>query len=345
MSYFIHFLIFYSLFIGASHASDNIEKSLAPSSDIHSPLTSTFENQVLKSETSTKSLKDSLGITYFSFFYGPGIQPDSSGFSPNQLGKAEKHGLYLQNNVSFRYKFSERFAFDVQTRFNIFFNNYIQKADFRNFFWESPRIGISGKLLYGDDWSITGAINTDFPYFFPEPFSGFEVQQRKVLLNPGLFANFTYEPKGSKWSVFSVLAPRVFFYEDRNAIEPSYLTGGYTAQNKPEVIIAFQPTLNYAVTPQLSLSVGGKIDYRKHVLSDWNPFNASLASNGTDSAWRIAPMSVFLGVTYKVSPSITLFPFISTYPITAQRVSASSGDQATLLETTSIGMWLRGTLF
>ncbi len=292
-----------------------------------------------------QDLKKSLGITYFSFFYGPGIHPDSFGFSPNQLGEAEKHGLYFQNNVSFRYKFSDNLALDLQSRFNIFLTNYRQSAQFQPFVWESPRIGISGKLLHGEDWSITGAFNTDFPHFLPAPFSGNEVQQRTVLLNPGLFANFTWEPKNSNWSVFSVLAPRMFFYQNRDAAEQPYLQGGYTAQNKPELIIALQPTVSYKVSDNLGISLGAKIDYRKHVLSSWNPFNADLASNGTNPAWRLAPMSVFLGVTYKVSPALTLFPFIATYPIDAQRIDATTGEQATLLSTTSIGMWVRGTLF
>jgi hypothetical protein len=292
-----------------------------------------------------QAIKKSMGITYFTFFYGPGIQPDSFTFSPNQLGEAEKHGLYSQNNVSFRYKFSSNLALDLQTRFNIFFTNYTGVAGFSPFVWESPRIGVSGKLLKGEDWSITGAINTDFPYFLPAPFSGFEVQQRTVLFNPGLFANFTYEPKNSKWSIFSVLAPRMFFYQDRTAAEPSYMKGGYNPQNKPELIIALQPTVSYQVSETLGISVGAKIDYRKHVLSDWNPFNADLASNGTNPAWRLAPMSVFLGVTYKPSRAFTIFPFIATYPIGAQRVDTRTGEQATLLSTTSVGMWIRGTLF
>ncbi len=343
MQYLIKTVFFITLLLSATtKASANVPSPI--STDPLSPaakVTATEEPP----QDALQALKKSLGVTYFSFFYGPGLHPDSFGFSPNQLGEAEKHGLYLQNNVSFRYKFSSNLALDIQTRFNIFLTNFKQLSDFQPFIWESPRIGISGKLLHGTDWSISGAINTDFPYFLPQPFSGFEVRQRTVLLNPGMFANFTYEPKQSKWSVFSVLAPRVFFYADRNAAEPSFLKGGYTAQNKPELIIALQPTVSYQISNSLSLSLGAKIDYRKHVLSSWNPLNADFASNGTNSAWRVAPMSVFLGFTYKLSPALTVFPFIATYPINAQRVDATTGEKATLLETTSIGMWVRGTLF
>ena len=307
--------------------------------------TSLVNSSVSSSESSwNEKLKKRLGITYFSFFYGPGLHPDHWSYNPNQLGLPENDGMYFQNNLSFRYKFSPTLAIDFQTRVKLFVNNAKSNPDFTLIRWEAPRIGISGRLLSGEDWTLTGAINTDFPYFFPEPFSGMQAKARTVLFAPGMFASFRYEPKRSRWSVFSVLSPRMFFYKDNTKAESQFYNAGNDAGNKPELILGLQPTLNYRLTPNLSLTAGTTIEYRKQVYSDWNPFKATVLSNGSSKAWRLNALPATLGVTWSVAPSVTLFPFISGYPIAAQRVNANTGKQASFLETVSIGMWLSGTI-
>ena len=304
--------------------------------------------ETLEKETSKKNLdqvQSNIGITYFSYFYGPGLHPEKLSMSPNQLGRPEHDGINSQNQVSLRFKFSNNLAVDFQNRFRIIFNNGKSKPDFNPFRWESPRIGISGRLASGNEWSLIGAVNTDFPCFMPAPFTGYQAQARTVILDPGMFAGFKYEPTGSRWSVFSVVSPRVFFYGDRNAIDQQSIDAGSSAGNKPEVLIAFQPTLNYRVASNTSITLGATIDYRKHVLSDWNLFNASLVTNSKDPSWKLSAVPVVLGVTYVASNSISIFPFISVYPIAAQRIDADTGLQANLLESTSLGMWIRGTLF
>lgn len=290
-------------------------------------------------------LKDNLGITYFSFFYGPGLHPDQMTYNPNQMGRPEHDGMYFQNQLSFRVKFSKNIALDIQTRFNVILNNYKGNSKFSPFLWETPRFGISGRLMEAGDWTLTGAINTDLPYFFPAPFTGYQAQQRTVVFNPGMFASLRWMPKGSRWSLFSVVSPRYFFYTDRSAAERQYHEAGYIPENKPEFILSFKPTINYSITPKISITLGTSIDYRKQVVSNWNLFNASLESNGNSTAWRLYAIPLTHGVTYTFSPAFSIYPFISTYPIAAQRLDAKTGRQATLLEATSIGMWLNGTLF
>ena len=291
------------------------------------------------------SLKEKLGITYFSFFYGPGVHPDQLNYNPNQLGNPQNDGVYFQNQVSLRYKFSTHMAFDFQSRFNLILNNMAHSPNFSMLRWEAPRVGVSGKLASGEDWTLVGAINTDFPYYAPLPFSGYQAKNRTVILNPGMFANFQYNPKDSKWSVFSVINPRYFFYTNRNAAEPQMQLSGLIPQNKPELIISILPTVNYRLSPNSTLTVGTNIDYRKQVISSWNMFDASLISNGASKAWRFNAIPFNMGVTYTLSDSFILFPFISFYPIAIQRKDDTTGRQATFLEGTSIGMWLRGTLF
>lgn len=317
------------------------EPSLASYSS--SPELSVTES--LESPPVYQNLKEKLGITYFSFFYGPGIHPDNQSFNPNQLGNPQNDGVYFQNQVSFRYKFSKKLALDWQNRFNIILNNSSTNPNYSLFRWETPRVGVSGDLLTGKDWSLRGAVNTDFPYTFPAPLTGYQAQQRAVLFDPGLFAGFRYEPRESRWSIFSVVSPRYFIYSDRHAAEPQLMTSGLNPENKPELIIAFLPTANYKLTHQTKLTFGTGIDYRKHVISNWNMFNASLITNGNSPAWRLGAIPVNLGVTYQFSEAFSVFPFIATYPIAIQRIDARTGSQATLLEATSFGMWLNGTLF
>jgi hypothetical protein len=326
--------------LGISHfAESSLPESVPSGQSIELVETRSFFDSV------SESLSEKLGITYFSFIYGPGVIEKNFSFNPNQLGKPENDGVYAQNQVSIRYKFSSNMALDFQFRTRLFLTNGVDKSDFTYFRWEAPRIGLSGKILSGEDWSLVGAINTDFPYFMPAPFTGYQAQRRTVIFNPGMFANFKYEPRHSRWSVFSVVSPRYFFYTDRSAADDQLIRAGFIPENKPEMIIALQPTVSYLVYPKIKITLGSTIDYRKQVVSDWNPLKASLASNGDNAAWRLYAVPLTLGLSYSYSSALSIFPFVSTYPIAIQRKDANSGHQATLLESTSIGMWINGTIF
>lgn len=317
--------------------------------DIRSPSTEESLSSKTLGEVSEKTLpqqiREILGITYFSYFFGPGLHRDNLLFPPNQLGYPDNDGIYFQNQLSVRYKFSSNMAIDFQSRFKILVNNYTENAKFSPFRWEAPRIGLSGVLLSGETWSLAGAINTDFPYFFPEPFSGYQARRRTTLVTPGMFASLKIEPKNSRWSLFSVVSPRYFLYADRTVAEPQYINAGFLPGNKPELILSFQPTINYKVSVNTKLTLGTTLDYRKLVVSNWNAFDATLISNGNSKTWRLYAIPVNVGLTYKFSNEFTIFPFISAFPIAAQRVDAATGERATLLQTTAFGMWLSGTLF
>ncbi len=312
---------------------------------------------VLPDEISGKSLKDYLGITYFMFINGPGLDPDRRDAPPNQLGNASDNGMSSFNVISFKYKFSKRFALDFQTRSQVFFNSRdpwsaSDARGFENgepkghqtFRWESPRIGISGKLASGDDWNLSGAVNTDFPYILPEPLTGYTASKRTVLLSPGMFANFSYNPKGSRFSVFSVLSPRFLVYSDNEAVTPEELRGGFSWRNKPHLVLSLSPTVNYAFTSKLSASVGTALDLRKQLGSSWNPTDISLSNNSESTAWRFMALPISLGMTYEVNSAVRIFPFVQAFPIAAQRINARSGNQASFMETASVGLWINGTI-
>lgn len=287
------------------------------------------------------------GMNYFVFFNGPGLAEGRGEAPPNQFGLNADNGINTFNLISMKYRVSDNLAIDLQTRFNIFFNRAdgVRPDQFSNFRWESPRIGISGKLASGDDWVLTGAVNTDFPYFLPSPLTGYTARQRQVAFNPGMFANFSYNPKGSRWSFGALLTPRFFVYNDFDALEPESRRGAFSGFNKPHVVLALFPTVNYQVAPKTQLTFMSTLDFRKHLGSSWNPFDVSLRTNGTDPAWRLHPVNVALGITQDISKHLKIFPYIETFPIAAQRINANSGKMASFGDTTRIGMWMSGVIF
>ena len=295
-----------------------------------------------------EKISETFGISYFTYFNGPGIEAKTFSYNPNQLGLKNDGGLRFVNQISFKYKFIQKLALDLQVRNVVLVNNH--DSHLKDYRYEGMRIGISGKLLYGKDWDLTGSINTDFPYFFPPFLSGFQSQARTTIIAPGLFAALKYDPSGSRWFLFAVVQPRFFLYDDVHASESHHRAGGFQAKNKPEIILSAIPTINYRLHSKLSLTFGTNLSYIKQVYSDWNPFHASLISNGDSPTWRLHALSTLLGITYFLHPSIILLPHIMTYPIAGQRInrnpnSRDYGKMASLTEVTSLGIWIRGNLF
>jgi hypothetical protein len=283
--------------------------------------------------------------TYFTFFDGPGLEPGLGSVTPNVLGKPIDDGLRLTNFISLRYKLNPSLALDFQMRIQFIFNNARNLNHFDVFRWQSPRVGISGTLLSGNSWALTGAFNTDLPYFMPQPLgAGTVAQERTTLFTPGLFAKFAYTPKESPWSFFSLVMPRFFLYENRNVAEPQMSRAGFSPQLKNEFIFSISPSVNYALTGSTGLRLGTEFTYSKLILSSWNPFHGSL--NNTDlktDAWRLAAVPIQVGVTHEFSKAFNVSAFVQAFPIAAQRVR-QDGSRATFGETASVGMWISGTL-
>jgi hypothetical protein len=290
-------------------------------------------------------LKDRLGVTYMSFFDGPGVLVSDQSVTPNAIGKPSEDGLVLMNNVSFKYKLRKDFAVDFQTRFHYVINNGNDVEDFKPFRWQSPRIGVSTTFLKTKNSTLSGAFNTDLPYNFPRPIGGgYIAEQRTTLATPGLFAKFSYAPVSSRWSVFSLVQPRFYIYKDRDAGEPQLSRAGFSPRLKNEFTLSFSPSVNYAFTDRLGSRLGTEIIYKKLVVSEWNPFNGTARSADANSpAWRFQPMPIQLGFTYVFSRMFELSTYIQGYPIGAQRFD-KRGSKATFEETVSAGAWINGAL-
>lgn len=278
--------------------------------------------------TSTKDLSGPkgigsyLGLNYFTFFDGPGIGTDFSK-SPNALGRASDRGWSLWTNLSVKGKVSSNLGVDLQLRLQQIVTNQFE------FRYQGARLGTSGTLLklerpgYKLVWS--GALNSDIPGV------GQVTTERKLIVNPGLFSNLTIRPTGSRFSLFALVSPRVWFYSDRDAMDRQSLEGGAVAGQKPEAAIAMQPSVNYDITEKTALRTGIGIDIRKNANAD---------------SFRRWFMPVDMGVSHTINSMLSIYPhvrFSGPWDNGLRRdLGARAGTEWT--DTASVGLWLNGTI-
>jgi hypothetical protein len=299
----------------------------------------------------TNPMKSSLfgknfSLSYMSFFDGPGILNEEQSFTPNALGRPSDDGLLLNNNFSLRYNLTSVYALDFQIRTQWVMNNAKETEDFEALRWQSPRFGLSTTFFKTRHGKLTGAFNTDLPYFFPEPIGGgYIAQKRTTLLTPGFFAKYSWTPDYTRWSVFSLVQPRYYIYENRNVAEEQYSRAGFSPRLKNELTLSFSPSANYAFSDKLGLRFGTEVVYKKLVASGANPFYGTQRAADPDSkAWRLQALPFQVGPTYIFSTLFELSAFVQGYPISAQRMDKNN-NTATFEETVSVGAWLSGKLF
>lgn len=163
-------------------------------------------------------LSDYLGLNYFTFFDGPGLGTEFTK-SPSVLGRPSDDGWSLWTNLSVKGKVSSNLGVDLQLRLQQILTNDLQ------FRYQGARLGTSGTLLrlerpgYKLVWS--GALNSDIPG------AGQMNTERKLIVNPGLFSNIVVRPTGSRFSLFALVAPRVWFYSDADAMDRQSLQAGF----------------------------------------------------------------------------------------------------------------------
>jgi hypothetical protein len=270
-------------------------------------------------------IKQNFGMNYNSFFAGPGLN-----FANDRpvafTGRASDAGFNFFNLISVRWKFSQNIAFDVQFRNQLVVNNVFE---YRH---QGQRFGVSGKLLSGTNWRLTGAVNTDLPI---RGIMGQIASERTLITNPGMFASYSYTPSDSRWSVFALVTPRLFFYSDRQAVSSQDVVSNPSnpQARKPEYVLVLNPSINYAVNDKTGIRFGTTLDYRKNVGFD---------------AIRRDFMPFELGVTYDVSPAFSVYTYVMTStPLDDQlrKDLARGGPTVPWYQTASLNVWLSGTLF
>ncbi len=260
------------------------------------------------------------GMNYFSFLeansLGDGKVPK------NELGGRLDDGLNVFNLISTTYKLNSRYNLDLQTRLEHVFMTY--RGDTKRGLPTEPawrfqgfRIGISGKLAGGDKWSLRGAFNTDIPEL-----NGRDARFRKTIFNPGLFTGLNYQ-FSDRWSFYAILSPRIFFYADDEAVEPEWEASGRDPGEKPRMILAVSPSVNYAYNDVYGIRAGFDLSFRQFVESD--PMYLK--------RW---PTSTSVGPTFAINKHLNLWTYVMAWPFDGKK---------THIDTTSVGAWINGLVF
>jgi hypothetical protein len=301
-------------------------------------LTKTPPNPALAAQLTEKKqpstwefIKENFGVNYNSFFAGPGPGHDWN-VPPGYTGNPSDTGLNFFNLVSAKWKFSKRLALDIQFRNQLVVTN---NFEFRH---QGQRFGVSGKLLSGDTWTLGGAVNSDLPL---RPLMGQIASDRTLILNPGMFTTFDWQPKGSKWSVFALLTPRVWFYRDRNAVARQDIQGctgdsGLVCDPrtlKPEAILSMNPSINYQLTEKVGTRFGTTLQ---------------LIKTAGNSGMQRDFMPFELGVVYDLDPRLSIYTYVMTSSVlddSVRRDLYGIAQQVSWTKTASLNLWLSGTLF
>lgn len=267
-------------------------------------------NAISQEESLGKKFLDRTGLGYFIFWDGFNLEKFDD-VTTNRNGPT-RNPINTYNLISLKYKLNDRLYLDAQTGTQWF------QTQVPRFYFDRVRVGVSGVLWQKGFWKLDGAFNSDLPY------TGYTAQQRRLVASPGLFSGLSYRPTDSRFSFYGLLQPRVWFYSDRQAVEPEWRAAGWDPGQKFESIISFTPTVNYALTDKFGLRSGIGIDYRKIVANDWD----------TWIRWQ-TPLTY--GFTYAHSKHFNVYTFLQSFPF----------DGAGFFDgrTTSIGMWLSGTIY
>lgn len=266
------------------------------------------------------------GMNYFSFWEGHSLDSGKTALNENgcQNGRCARldDGLQLFNLISTTYKLNDRYSVDLQTRLEhipITFRGDTKRGRPTEPSWrfQGFRIGISGKIASGEKWSLKGALNTDIPEL-----NGRDARLRKTIFNPGMFAGFNYQ-MSDRWSIYSIVSPRIFFYTDDEAVEPEWIAGKRRPGEKPRLIIALDPSINYAINDKMGWRLSTALSFRQFVESESTYFKR----------W---PTSVSTGPTFVINKHINLYTYVQAWPFDGKK---------THIETMSWGAWINGIIF
>jgi len=260
------------------------------------------------------------GMNYFSFWEGNSLEDGKT--AKNERGGRLDDGLQLFNLISTTYKLNDKYSLDLQTRLEHIPMTY--RGDTKggqptkpSWRFQGLRIGISGKLAAGEKWSLKGAFNTDIPEL-----NGRDARFRKTIFNPGLFTGLNYTIN-DRWSLYAILSPRIFFYKDNDAVEPEWAAAKRDPGEKPRLILAASPSINYAINDTTGIRAGLDLSFRQFVESDVTYLKR----------W---PTSANFGPTFIISKSLNIYTYIQAWPFDGKK---------TTMETTSWGAWINGVIF
>jgi hypothetical protein len=263
------------------------------------------------------SFFNKFGMTYFTFYDGQSLE--DPGFFNGRVGKNERgrpingnDGYAAFNNISITYKLTERINLDQQTRLE-----YVHNSE-REWRFQGMRIGISGRLMSGKNWSLKGAFNTDIPEL-----NGYTERSRTTIFNPGLFAGLFYQIS-PRWSFYSILTPRYYFYRDDDAVEKQWAVAGRDPGQKRRFELRGSPTINYAFNDKVGMRAGLDVQIMNLMRDRETEFT------------RFPTTAITAGPTFAIHKSFNIYVFARTFPFDGLKARK---------ETLSLGAWINGVIF
>jgi hypothetical protein len=261
------------------------------------------------------------GMNYFTFWEGHSLGNGKTAKNEQRKGRLDD-GLQAFNLISTTYRLNERIGLDLQTRLEhipITFRGETKGGRDTEPSWrfQGLRVGISGKLFSGEKWSLKGAFNTDIPEL-----NGRDARFRKTILNPGLFSGLNYQFT-DRWSLYAILSPRVFFYTDDDAVEPEWTAARRSPGQKPRMILAASPSINYALSDSYGFRTGLDLSFRQFVESE-------------PTYLKRWPTSASAGPTFVINKHLNVWTYVMAWPF--------DGDK-THIDTMSWGAWINGIIF
>lgn len=253
-----------------------------------------------------------LGMNYFTFVEGFSLRDGKN--ASNEIGRPVNSQFF--NNISVYYKLTERLNIDIQTRL-AYVHSLSKEQGENEWQYQGMRMGVSGVLAKGEKWNLKGAANTDIPEL-----NGRDARYRTLIFNPGLFAGLSYQ-FNERWSFYSMLTPRYYFYRDNEAVEPEWKIAGRDPGEKRRIELRGSPTINYAFNDRFGMRSGFDLNFQNFVGQKVNHFTR------WPTPWTIGP-------TFNIHKALNLYTFIQTYPFDGEKMTT---------ETSSVGMWISGTLF
>jgi hypothetical protein len=146
-----------------------------------------------------------------------------------------------------------------------------------------------------------------------------------------MFSNLSFRPTGSRFSLFALVSPRVWFYRDANAMDTTSLKQGIQPGEKPQYVLSASPSLNYDISEKTALRTGVGLDFRKNM------------NSGGFRRWF---MPVDVGVSHTFNSMLSIYPNVTFSgpwdDQLRQQLGAAAGTRWT--DTVSLGMWLNGTI-
>jgi hypothetical protein len=272
-------------------------------------------------QSTWSTLGQYIGLNYFTFWSGPGLGADF--WKTPSISGRRTPDWSLWTNLSLRGKFSKNLALDLQFRLQQFITNDFQ------FIYQGVRVGVSGTLLRierpGYRLAWTGAVNSELPGM------GQIATERRQILNPGLFSSFTFRPTSSRFSLFALVTPRVWFYADPNAMDSVSRQQGLALGEKPQLALSVSPSINYDLSEKTAVRAGVGLDFRKNV------------NRVSLRRWF---MPVDLGVSHAFNSMVSIYPNVSFSgpwdDELRRELRAAPGSRWT--DTATLGLWINGTL-